>query len=300
MKVSILMNGYNCEKYVAEAIDSVFSQTYDNWEIVFVDNCSVDKTSKIVHSYQDDRIKYFKTKENIPLGAARKLGLEHCTGEFICFLDTDDLWLSHKLELQLGLFDKEPSLKMVYTGVYFIDGFGNSIGSYTPKADNKDVFKRQLVRYEINQQSVMIRHDFNFSFDQTKKYSVDYCLFMSICAKYKVKRIQEKLVKYRLHDSNFSHTASELEWIEQKDALDQIFNTTPGLKAKYLREYNLAYARVYYYKARHLMSKGEAANARSALRKYAMSSGFYFGLFVLSMLPAFVWNSIHKKLRTFS
>ncbi len=300
IKVSILMNGYNCEKYVADAIDSVFFQKYKNWEIVFVDNCSIDNTASIVHSYKSERIKYISTSEHISLGAARAVGLESCDGDYICFLDTDDLWLKEKLSSQLDLFSKNKNLKMVYTGVTFIDADSKEIGRYIPKAKKGDVFRRQLVRYEINQQSVMIKNDFSFSFDRTKKYSVDYCLFMSICSKYEVEFLKDIYVKYRMHDSNLSHSANELEWIEQKDALDKVFEETPSLKDIYVDEYKQAYARVYYYKARYLMKIDKRRQACQELKGYANINLFYFGLYVLSFFPSSFWNYIHRKIRKFS
>ncbi|WP_300180636.1 glycosyltransferase [uncultured Aliivibrio sp.] len=299
MKVSILMNGYNCQKYVKEAIDSVIAQTYENWELVFINNCSTDQTLEIVESYDNEKIKCISTSENIPLGAAREVGLKYCDGDYVCFLDTDDLWLSNKLEKQLEMFKKDIDLKMVYTGVYFINGSGKCIGKYTPSAGG-DIFRRQLVRYEINQQSVMIRNDFDFSFDQNKKYSVDYCLFMSICAKYKVGVLESKLVKYRMHDSNLSHSVNELEWIEQKDTLDNVFQNNLDLEHMYPKEYQLAYARVFYYKARYLMSVNEASNARVELKKYYKTNLFYCSLYLLSLFPVSLWSFLHKKIRRFS
>lgn len=300
MKVSILMNGYNCEKYVAQAIESVFSQTYINWEIIFVDNCSTDSTASIVKSYNSDKIRFLTTEENIPLGAARNFGLTYCDGDFLCFLDTDDIWLKDKLDLQIQLFLRDPLLKLSYTGVRFIDGNGTEFGSYTPKAKNDDVFRRLLVRYEINQQSVMIRNDFSFSFDSSKKYSVDFCLFMGICAEYKAAMIPDKLVKYRMHDSNFSLEANELEWKEGKSALDEIFKKNPSLKDKYSKEYSKAYARVYYHKARYLMTINKLKEARRVLKKNSKVSLFYFGLYILALFPSYFWLSIHRQFRRFS
>ena len=98
--VSVIMNCLNGEKFLREAIDSVYSQTYKNWEIIFWDNVSTDRSNEIANSY-DSRLRYFRGKKTISLGAARIKALENCRGEYIAFLDVDDLWLTKKLELQI-------------------------------------------------------------------------------------------------------------------------------------------------------------------------------------------------------
>lgn len=300
MKVSILMNGYNCEKYVREAIDSIFQQTHENWEIIFVDNCSVDNTAEIVKSYGNEKVRYISTPNNIALGAARELGLEYCNSELICFLDTDDLWCKNKLEKQISLFANDDKLSLVYTGVSYIDENGVKFSSYTPKASNDDIFKQQLIRYEINQQSVMIRNNIPINIDQTKRYSVDFNLFMKICARYKATYIPQELVKYRIHNSNLSHSVNELEWVEQKETLDEIVKLNPEIKDKYKKELIIAYSRVSYYKARYLFSIKKKNEARVVMKEVSLNSFFFFLLFVLSLLPFDLWSKLHKKLRRFS
>jgi glycosyltransferase involved in cell wall biosynthesis len=101
--ISIIVNCYNGEQYLKEAIDSIHAQTYNNWEIIFVDNCSTDSSAEIVKSYEDERIKYHKTKKNIPLYAARNIAIDECNGQYIGFLDCDDIWIEDKLEKQIIL-----------------------------------------------------------------------------------------------------------------------------------------------------------------------------------------------------
>lgn len=138
-KVSILMNGYNCEKHLNESINSIYSQDFTDWEIVFIDNCSTDSTKKIINEY-DEKIKYYKTSKNIPLGEARNFGIQFCKGEYLAFLDTDDIWLKEKLKEQVSLMDLNKDLQMCYTGGYYIDYNSNKIGSFIPKARTGNVF----------------------------------------------------------------------------------------------------------------------------------------------------------------
>ncbi len=109
--VSIIMPCHNGEKYIAEAIESVISQTYKIWELLIIDDNSSDDSVKIIKSYieVDKRNKLFQSEKNTGLPATpRNMGIQNATGRFIAFLDCDDIWLSSKLEKQLHLFeDKE-------------------------------------------------------------------------------------------------------------------------------------------------------------------------------------------------
>ena len=99
--VSVIMNCHNSDKYLVEAIDSVYEQTYNNWEIIFLDNFSTDNSYKITKLY-DNKLKYFKTKKYESLYKARNIALEKCNGDIICFLDCDDIWFKDKLERQVN------------------------------------------------------------------------------------------------------------------------------------------------------------------------------------------------------
>lgn len=97
------MNCYNSDTYLRESIESVFNQTYENWEIIFWDNNSTDKSSDIFLTFKDKRLKYFKASETEPLYSARNLALDKCNGDYIAFLDCDDIWLEYKLEEQVNV-----------------------------------------------------------------------------------------------------------------------------------------------------------------------------------------------------
>ena len=102
--VNVIMNCYNSEQYLDEAIQSVLDQEYRNWEIIFWDNASTDNSSKIVKKYNDKRIRYFKGIKNVVVSQARNLALNECNAEFVAFLDCDDVWLPDKLSKQMPLF----------------------------------------------------------------------------------------------------------------------------------------------------------------------------------------------------
>ena len=103
--ISIIMNCYNGETYLQESINSVLSQTYKNWELIFWDNKSQDKSAEIFKGHEDKRFKYFYANEHTTLYKARNLAIKKSKGNFIAFLDTDDLWDENKLELQMCYFN---------------------------------------------------------------------------------------------------------------------------------------------------------------------------------------------------
>jgi len=105
--VSVIINCFNGAEYLNLAIDSVREQTYKNWEIIFWDNISTDNSAEIVHGYSDNRIKYFYADKHTPLYEARNRALRETKGEFVAFLDVDDIWMREKLSAQIPLFDDQ-------------------------------------------------------------------------------------------------------------------------------------------------------------------------------------------------
>ncbi|MCD7942642.1 MAG: glycosyltransferase [Bacteroides intestinalis] len=106
--VSIITPTYNCAQYIGETIDSVISQTYIYWEMIIVDDCSSDDTEEIVSKYQkqDARIKYYRLIKNSGAAVARTMAMRMATGEYMAFLDSDDLWMPNKLSVQLEFMIK--------------------------------------------------------------------------------------------------------------------------------------------------------------------------------------------------
>lgn len=113
-KVSIIMPAYNCEKYIADSIKSVLLQTYTNWELIVVDDCSTDKTVEIVKSFNDERIILLCNQSNLGAALTRNIAIAKASGQWIAFLDSDDLWEAKKLEVQLS-FMKQNGYVFTYT-----------------------------------------------------------------------------------------------------------------------------------------------------------------------------------------
>ena len=117
--VSIIINCYNSEQYIKETIQSVILQTYKNWELIFYDNQSTDNSYKIYKRFKDKRLKYYKSKKFEKLGLARKNALIKAKGDFIAFLDSDDLWKKNKLKTQLKYFNNKDIGFTISNSIFF-------------------------------------------------------------------------------------------------------------------------------------------------------------------------------------
>lgn len=126
--ISIITPTYNCGKFIGETIESVINQTYENWEMIIVDDCSKDNTKDIVNKYaqNDDRIKYHLLEKNSGAAIARTKAMELANGNYMAFLDSDDLWVEDKLEKQLK-FMKENNFNFVCTEYEQIDEQSNPL-----------------------------------------------------------------------------------------------------------------------------------------------------------------------------
>ena len=126
--VSIVVPVFNSEKFIIETIQSVKKQTYQNWELLLVNDCSTDKSEQIIRNYEEDkRIRLINLKANSGAAIARNTGINNAKGKYIAFLDADDLWNKEKLEKQIK-FMEENNYDFTFTGYEFADENGNNLG----------------------------------------------------------------------------------------------------------------------------------------------------------------------------
>ena len=119
--VSVIMNCLNCEKYLREAIDSVFAQTYEDWEIIFwEDAASKDDSEEIARSY-GSKLRYFRSDVSLPLYGSRNLAVQKARGKYIAILDCDDMWVPTKLEEQIPLLEQDEDVGLVYSDCYLFN-----------------------------------------------------------------------------------------------------------------------------------------------------------------------------------
>jgi len=113
--VSVIMPTYNQAQFVGEAVRSVLDQTYQNLELIIIDNYSDDGTEVVIHGQQDQRIKYYKLANHGIIAASRNYGIQHAVGEYVAFIDSDDLWYPEKIEKQIALMENDKDIGLVFT-----------------------------------------------------------------------------------------------------------------------------------------------------------------------------------------
>lgn len=138
--VSIIIPVYNAEKFIDETINSVLDQTYANWELILVNDCSTDNSEKLIQKYlKDTRIKLINNKKNSHAAISRNNGIKEANGRYICYLDADDLWDKEKLEKQVKFINKK-DCAFSFTGYQFANANG--------KPNGKKVFIPETITYK--------------------------------------------------------------------------------------------------------------------------------------------------------
>lgn len=224
--VSIVVNCFNGEKYLDIAIKSILNQSYKNWEVIFFDNNSSDKSYYILRKYKDRRIKYFKSKKTYPLYKARNLAIKKARGELISFLDVDDWWVKNKLSKQVKVFLKDKNIDVLYSNVYLYNEKKKTKKIYIKGKLNYGKLTQKLVdKFQIPILSTIIKKKV---FDELKfdnRYTIigDFDFFVRLSLIRNIKAIQEPLAYYRIHDQNLSKkkidlNIKELEnWLFEKE-----------------------------------------------------------------------------------
>jgi glycosyltransferase involved in cell wall biosynthesis len=295
-RVTVVMNCLNGERYLREAIDSVYAQTHQNWDIVFWDNGSSDGTAAIARSY-DDRLRYLRAQETTPLGAARSLALQHATGDFIAFLDVDDVWLPDALERLLAGIEGG-SHAVCYGGVIRIDSEGRETGRYQPLAASGDLFDALLRDFNLFISAVLVRRralvESGLSFDGRITASEEYCLFMQLAPRYTFRSLGVPVVRYRVHEGAL--TAKTMgKWAEEREyTLGRVIAANPDLQARHRGAFREAYARARYYRARWLIQQGRRREALSELSHTIFVGPRYAALFVTLLFGTRVWDAVHR------
>lgn len=203
--VSIITPSYNTANYIEETIQSVLNQTYENWEMIIVDDCSTDNTDMVVQKYlSDSRIKYLKNPKNSGAAVSRNYALREAKGKWIAFLDSDDIWLADKLEKQIE-FMKKNNYNFSYTNYEEIDENSNSLGVFV--SGPKKISKHGMYNYcWMGCLTVMFNAEYvgQIQINDIKKNN-DYAIWLKVCKKAKCFLLDEKLAKYRKRTGSISN-----------------------------------------------------------------------------------------------
>lgn len=202
--VSIIMPSWNTAKWIGKSIESVVNQTYKNWELIIVDDCSTDNTEEIVRSFFDERIKFFKNEKNSGAALTRNRALREAQGEWIAFLDSDDLWLPNKLEKMLG-FVIENQYVFAYHNYEKIDEDSKPLNVLV--TGPKIVTKRKMYHYGYPGCLAFMYSAKFYGVIQIKdiKKNNDYAILLQLCKKANCYLLNENLAQYRIRKRSISH-----------------------------------------------------------------------------------------------
>lgn len=236
--VSIIMPSYNTAKFIGQTIKSVLAQTYTNWELIIVDDCSTDNTDKVVSSFlYDNRIRYYKNKVNSGAAVSRNRALKKANGKWIAFLDSDDLWMPEKLMWQIKFMNKH-NFYFSYTNYSEIDESGkpNGITVTGPKRITKTGMFNYCwpgcltIMYDASKIGLIQIEDI--------KKNNDYAMWLKVCKKTDCYLLDEILASYRKRNGSISnHGYFELiKWhyrlyrkVEKQSVILSLFSTGRNL-----------------------------------------------------------------------
>lgn len=229
VKVSVIIPAYNAMTYLPETMESVLRQTFSSFEVLIVDDGSSDGIGQWASQITDPRVKLISQK-NQGVSAARNIGITHSQGEYIAFLDADDLWKPTKLEKQVQCLEDNPAVGLVITWEVFVDEQGNPTGEPKTFYPEGDVFKQMIEKCLIHCGSTpMVRRicfDSVGVFDRDLRYGEDWNMWTRIASRYPFAVVKEPLVYYRQHHTNTSKNC-QLLGEEINKTIEKTFQSIP-------------------------------------------------------------------------
>ena len=202
--VSIIMPSWNTGRFIAESIQSVIDQTYENWELIIVDDCSTDNTDEVIATFSDKRIRFYKNEKNSGAAVTRNKAIREAKGEWIAFLDSDDLWNPDKLEKQLA-FMNEHGYVFSYHDYVKIDEESKPLNIYVTGPDI--VTKSKMYNYGYPGCLTFMYSAKALGLIQIKdiKKNNDYAILLKLCKKADCYLLKENLAQYRIRKKSISH-----------------------------------------------------------------------------------------------
>lgn len=229
--VTAIINVKNGAATLREAIESVLAQTFSDWELIVWDDRSTDASASVIAEFKDPRIRYCLAPEDVPLGRARNDAIHAAIGEWVAFLDQDDIWLPHKLEKQVALAEEGVGLVYGRTIRFYPDGWQRD---YDHAHEYKllpegDLFKLLFTKScFIAMSSAMFRRsalETIGGIPEAIRIIPDYYLYVAVARRYAVRAVQEVVARYRMHSDSMSHTVAlemhrEVLWLIAKWAAE--------------------------------------------------------------------------------
>ncbi len=295
--ISIIMPAYNCDKYLAQSIDSIISQTYKNWELIVIDDNSTDESKNIALSYnqKDHRIIVVENKYNKGIHGALNSGLDICRGDFIARADGDDINLSERLNTQLEFLHNNQDIDIVGTG-YQLFGNNKNKKVFHPSSSAFLAYKFISNTYFCHP-SVMFRKNVLSTIPHYPEVACeDFAFFSKIIQKHKGANINKIMLLYRQHESNYSNTANKNIEESVKDTFLENYKFYTGEEKDSEIFYDFQHNKKIDCKNLFLINKINKKIAKSIKDKYRLSYLEYLNL-IISQTRDLIKVSIFTKLK---
>ncbi|MCR5835023.1 MAG: glycosyltransferase family 2 protein [Lachnospiraceae bacterium] len=298
--VTVIINCYNGEEYLQEALDSLHNQTYQDFDVVFWDNCSTDQSVAIAEQY-DGNIKTYHGTEFVGLGSARNLAIQKADGDLIAFLDCDDQWERDKLEKQVRIFKENPDIDLVTTNFSIM----NMESGVTKLNDWHGVsgvggLHELIAAGSISTSACMVRkavlQKLSFVFDTQLKYTMDFELYSRIATEKNTYFINESLVTYRIHQSMTTKKLQNVMKEEYDVLLNSIYSVHPIFAEKYPDDIRQLEFTRDFLQAKFLLSNNKK-ETRELLKPYFPNHRAML-LFFLALLPGKSGNRLFEFLKS--
>ena len=194
---------YNGERYLRQAIDSILSQTFTNFEFIIIDDASTDRTAAILRSYVDPRVRWIKNPENLGLARSLNIGFDSGSGEYIARMDSDDVSLPQRLQRQVAYMDEHPEIAASGTWAHDIDQAGNILSLRCVPVGKRMDYDFWRPSPLIHPSTIIRRmHLGDLRYDSEIKYAQDFDLWLRLRKKHKLDNLPEYLLLYRVHDQS--------------------------------------------------------------------------------------------------
>ena len=303
-KVSVIIPCYNGAKWIRDTINSVLNQTYQEFELIIVDDGSTDNLKKIIENYlSDERVRYIQHKKNRGIPAARNTGIKTSKGKYIAFLDQDDVWLKTKLEKQVELFkkDKDKKVGLIFTDVLYI---GPDAKRFEVKWPDKSVLKQLPMKTRKETLMELFKENFIVTSSAVVRkkecfeklgllnedlYSGDdYEFWLRVAGNLKIEYVNKSLTKKRMHKNNTlkKHAEEGKVYQDRIRIVHQITNRYPFLNE--LKNKKLEWSHYLY--GRYFFNNSQVTKARDEFFKALRCNCFNWralGFWVLTFFGKF-------------
>ena len=296
--VSVIMNCYNSDKFLFDAIKSIINQTYVNWELIFWDNQSSDNSSAILKSFNDQRIKYFYSESHTKLGLARNKAIARAKGSLIAFLDCDDVWYPEKLQKQVPLFINDNIGIVICDTIFFNEKkIIRQLYKYS-KPPKKGIFKKSLTNYFISLETVVVRKkaldSLKSHFNPNYQVIEEFDVITRILYKWDLGYVDEVLSKWRVDENSGTWKYPELFPLETEDFIKNMSEHIEDFHLNFQTEIKWLKYKIAIQKSIVCWRNGDVGSVRTLIKPYFLKNNHATILYFWTFFPFKTFDIFYK------